>query len=272
MRIDATDGHEPDASMSDAAARLPPDRAAHHAWVVSLTRLPDGGIAADLGCGRGEDLRLLAARFRDRSVRLIGVDLSDASEAAVTAAAARDRRISFRRSNLGTSLPFEDASLDLVLSHNMLECLTEPGELAAEVARVLRPGGQAVFAHWDWDSQLYDATDKHLVRRLVAAYADWQQDWMEHADGWMGRRLWRTFSATLRFEGRVEARVLINTSYESPWFGYQNATAFGGLVRRGVVTAEDYERFVQEQIERQASGTYFYAITGFAFVGFRLAA
>lgn len=97
--------------------------------------------------------------------------------------------MSFRNARLSERLPFDDASFDLVYSHNLLECVPDARAVAEEVARILRPGGQAVIGHWDWDSQLYDSADKTLVRRLIAAYADWQQAWMEHADAWMGRRL-----------------------------------------------------------------------------------
>jgi SAM-dependent methyltransferase len=249
----------------------PPDRRDQRAWLVSLATLPEGGAAVDLGCGRGEDLRLLAARHPDPGARLIGVD---ASEQAVTAAAAAtpDRRLAFRHAPLDGPLPFADASLDLVYSHNLLECLPDPGAFAQEVARVLRPGGQVVAGHWDWDSQLFDGADRALVRRLVAAYADWQQAWMAHADGWMGRRLWGVFHATGRFSGAVHARVLTNTAYAPPWFGYENAQALRALARRGLAAPEDVERFLGEQAALQAAGRYFYSITGFAYVGTRAAA
>jgi SAM-dependent methyltransferase len=45
-----------------------------------------------------------------------------------------------------------------------------------EVARVLRPDGRLVCGHWDWDSQLREADDKALVRRVVHAFADWKQE------------------------------------------------------------------------------------------------
>ena len=125
------------------------------------------------------------------------------------------------------------------------------------------------MGHWDWDSQLYDGTDKALVRRLVHAYADWKQAWMDHADGWMGRRLWGVFNATGLFEGRVEARVLTNTVYAAPHFGHENALAFRGLVKRGLADQDDFARFQKEQSELHEAGRYFYSITGYAYVGRR---
>lgn len=105
-----------------------------------------------------------------------------------------DARVSFRCEALGDRLPFDAQSVDLVYSHNLLECLADPGAFPREAARILRPSGQVVVGHWDWDTQLFDGADKALVRRFVAAFADWQQAWMAYAGGWMGRRLWGVFN------------------------------------------------------------------------------
>jgi hypothetical protein len=138
---------------------------------------------------------------------------------------------------------------------------------AREVARILKPGGWAVIAHWDWDSQLFDASDKPLVRRLVHAFADWQQAWMDYSDGWMGRRLWGTFAATGLFEGTLHARVLTNTVYAPPWYGHARAQDFRALVKRGLATEQDYHWFIGEQEALSTQGRYFYSLTGFAYVG-----
>jgi hypothetical protein len=105
-----------------------------------------------------------------------------------------------------------------------------------------------------------------LVRRLVAAYADWQQAWMAHADGWMGRRLRGVFQAADAFDGVVHARVLTTTEYAPAWFGYENAQAFGSLARRGLVPVHDCARSIEEQARLAAEDRYFHAIAGFAYV------
>jgi SAM-dependent methyltransferase len=241
----------------------------HREWLISFVQRPPTGVVLDLGCGRGADLQLLATRDPAAEVRLVGLD---ASAEGVDAArhAAVDPRLAFERADLRERLPFADAEVDVVYSHNLLECLADPGALACEIARVLRPGGQVVVGHWDWDSQLFDAADKARVRRLVHAFADWQQVWMAHADGWMGRRLWGVFNATGRFSGEVHARVLVNTTYAEPWFGHANARAFQALVRRGLASPEDVAGFTREQVALDREGRYFYSVTGYAFVGRRM--
>jgi SAM-dependent methyltransferase len=207
------------------------------------------------------------AQYPQPQLRIVGLDASARSIEAAVASGTGDPRVAFRQHDLSTQLPFESATVDVAYSNNLVECLRDRGAFAREVARVLKPGGWAVMAHWDWDSQLFDATDKSLVRWLVHAFADWQQAWMDFADGWMGRRLWGTFAATGVFEGTVHARVLTNTIYAPPWYGHARAQDFRALVKRGLATADDYERFIAEQEALSAQGRYFYSVTGFAYVG-----
>ena len=249
---------------------LPDDVRQHRDWLHSLVTVPDGdALVVDLGCGRGEDLLALAARHRDPRARFIGLDASERSVAAAAERAAGDGRVAVRQHRLADRLPFDDASTDVVYSHNLVECLPDRDAFAREVARVLRPGGLAVIAHWDFDSQTFDGGDRALVRRLVHAFADRTQAWMEHADGWMGRRLWGTFAPTGEFDGAVLARVLTNTVYAPPWYGHAAAQAIAGLARHGLATREECERFAAEQAELARAGKYFYSITGYAYVGRR---
>lgn len=250
------------------ADNLADDRRQHREWLLGLAG-PPNGVFVDLGCGTGDDLRLLGGLHPAAHVRLVGVD---AHAPAITTAMSRtqtDQRFSFQHARLNGRLPFEDGSVDTVYSHNLVECLADRDAFAREVARILRPGGHVVMGHWDWDSQLFDGSDRALVRSLVHAYADWQQAWMDNADGWMGRRLWGVFNSTGLFEGHAEARTLTNTVYAAPHFGHENARAFRSLAKRGLADSHDVDRFEQEQAELHAAGRYFYSITGFAYVGRR---
>ncbi len=91
----------------------------------------------DLGCGPGNSVDLF--RSLDRSTRWIGLDLPRSPEVA-----ARTRTDAEFRTFDGVSIPLEAASLDLVLSKQVLEHVERPAALLAEVGRVLRPGGYLV--------------------------------------------------------------------------------------------------------------------------------
>lgn len=95
-----------------------------------LRHLRAGDTMLDLGAGAG---RLAAFDFRGLCRRIVGVDLDPRvldnpflDEAHIASA---------------YDLPFPDASLDVVISVNVLEHIDQPVRLFAEVRRVLKPGG-----------------------------------------------------------------------------------------------------------------------------------
>jgi SAM-dependent methyltransferase len=99
----------------------------------------------DVGCGDGRWLRWMVELGAD-SDRVAGVDVSDAGFAR---ARAINPRIELRKLD-HLSLPFEDGRFDLVTQWVCLSSTPTPAlraHTAAEIARVLRPGG---WIFW-WD-------------------------------------------------------------------------------------------------------------------------
>jgi len=114
-----------------------------------LLRLLASSLPADrrttfleVGCGTALDSCLLMKqRPNARGVAL------DLSVRAVTLAKANATTMQFPLETLSadmTTLPFSDASFDLVFSQGVLEHFTDPAPAMAEQARVLRPGGVLV--------------------------------------------------------------------------------------------------------------------------------
>ena len=97
----------------------------------------------DVGCGTGATLAAIATRRPD--VRLRGIDLSPAM-------------IDVARERLGDgadlrvcdaeSLPFPDASVDLVTCVDSFHHYPQPHVALAEMHRVSRPGGGLVLGEW----------------------------------------------------------------------------------------------------------------------------
>jgi SAM-dependent methyltransferase len=88
------------------------------------------GRVLDLGCGIGHSYELLAPR------ETVGLD----RDAAALAGQDRVTVLADMR-----SLPFPPASFASVLSVHSIEHVRDAGAVVAEVVRVLRPGGTAVF-------------------------------------------------------------------------------------------------------------------------------
>ncbi|QAT88329.1 type 11 methyltransferase [Corallococcus coralloides] len=92
----------------------------------------------DLACGDGHLLELLARR-QQSGLSLIGLDMS---EHELAAARSRLKGAATLIQGRAQSLPFENASVDVVLSHLALMLMDEVETVLAELRRVLKPGGR----------------------------------------------------------------------------------------------------------------------------------
>jgi SAM-dependent methyltransferase len=220
----------------------------------------------DLGCGQGTDLIAIGSEASPL-LQLVGLDASADSIQIAQSLTEGDRRYSFLLHDISEGLPFPDESFDCVLSINTLECLTDKSALLGEVHRVLRRGGSVIFAHFDWDTQVFDGEDKDLVRKIVHSFGDWQQAWMNDSDAWMGRRLWPTFQQTGLFDGSIHSAVLMETGFQPGRYGFEQAKGFGALARRGRIGSADYRRFMKTLRLLSARDCYLYAITMFIYAG-----
>ncbi len=103
--------------------------------------LKPGMRVLDLGCGIGGCSRYLTA---ERQCRVTGLDLTPefiAVARELTRRCGLGDAIRFHEGN-ALDLPFGDASFDHVWCHNVTMNIPDKKKLAAEVARVLKPGGR----------------------------------------------------------------------------------------------------------------------------------
>lgn len=109
---------------------------------LALAWVPSPGRVLDVGCGTGLVLGELARRAPG-AVELTGVDPAQAMVDVATAQAA-DRRLTYRPA-AAESLPFPEASFDLVVSATSFDHWADQRAGLAECRRVLIPGGQLVL-------------------------------------------------------------------------------------------------------------------------------
>jgi SAM-dependent methyltransferase len=139
---------------------------------------------ADLGSGYGRMTRTLLAAA-DGPVRIHAVDAASSLDDDVL----HDERVRSVIADLDGPLPFQDASLDRIVSVNVAEHLADPRVHVADCHRVLRPEGLLVLAHSDWDTTLFAGNDDTLTRVLVDRFVATVPRWAQRADGFMGRKL-----------------------------------------------------------------------------------
>jgi SAM-dependent methyltransferase len=99
-----------------------------------------GTRVLDVGCGRGD----LCAAAAGRGADPLGVDLADGM---VDAARDAHPDLQFRRGD-AEDLPLETASVDAALAAFVVNHLPHPERGAAELRRVVRPGGRVAAAMW----------------------------------------------------------------------------------------------------------------------------
>ena len=93
----------------------------------------DGFRLLDLGCGTGNHI----ARYRRRGFETAGLD---GSEKMLEHARAGNPSADITLADV-ESIPFQDASFDVVLCIEVLRYLANPMPCISEIARVLKPGG-----------------------------------------------------------------------------------------------------------------------------------
>lgn len=160
-------------------------RTAENSAAYLLPALAPGQRLLDVGCGPGTITIDLAARVlpghavgMDRSERVIEV----AREAALEAGAAN---VSFDVGDVYT-LPYEDASFDVVHAHQVLQHLSDPVAALREMKRVTRPGGVVAVRDADYSAMAWYPPSAGLDE-WRALYHEVTQ--ANHAEADAGRRL-----------------------------------------------------------------------------------
>lgn len=103
-----------------------------------------GGLdVLEVGSGRGGGAAFVAAMMGPR--RMTGLDVAAASAALAATRHGGSPNLSFVEGD-AENLALADASFDIVLNIETAHCYASVSRFLAEVARVLRPGGELLFA------------------------------------------------------------------------------------------------------------------------------
>lgn len=119
---------------------------------VERLQAKPGERVLDLATGTGWASRSVAQRCPGASVT--GVDIADQMLAFARTAASRHELAIHYQEGDAERLPFADAEMDGVLSTFGVMFASRPEAAAAELARVVKPGGRVVLATWKDDSNV----------------------------------------------------------------------------------------------------------------------
>ncbi|MFF4343166.1 methyltransferase domain-containing protein [Kitasatospora sp. NPDC001540] len=251
--------------MSDSAEAV-------HSRLAELAAPTAASRVIDLGCGAGPTL-LALSRVAPEAV-LIGIDRSaDFLRHAQQELQGHLGPVMALAADLRAPLPCRDESADVILSYNTVECLPDPEQLLAEVARVLRPGGRAVLAHVDFDSVVITGADADLDRRVCHAFADDVQSWMDRADGRIGRKLGLLLARSALRLVSVEPLLTWSTTLSGHAKArideIRKALLSADRHDRGAVSAAEVEKWYAAVREADRLGGFFFSELAFIAVAER---
>lgn len=226
------------------------------AWTISALGLKSGQRVLDIGSGTGELARLLAETV-GAGGDVVGVDPNPGMRAEAERRAPRARFVDGN----AYALPFPDASFDAVTCERVFQHLDHPEKATAEIARVLRPGGRAVVTDTDWATAIIHPGEPEIVRVMT-----------ESMRGGVVNPL-----AARRLPGQLTGAGLFVDDIGSQALVQSSGAATGPLVRmlgrmavdRGVIGAEDCERFLTDLATGAETGDFHMSVTMFAVLAHR---
>jgi len=242
----------------DATIRL-------RAWEREQLGLTAGRRLLDVGCGLGDAALLLAADLGSEG-ELVGID---ASAEMIAGARARAHLAPCGvRFTVGDALALTESegSFDVVRSERTLQWLTDPEAAAAEMVRMLKPGGLLSLIDTDWSTFSLDVGDSELSQQVRDAMRIERR-----RPSNIGRRLGElATSLGLELIGHTSA-----TQHWTSWNPYETPAPDGcfsmsslaeNLVDAGQLGADDQERFVSTVHAAAREGRFAMTLTMFAVV------
>ncbi len=174
-------------AAGERAWRLPPGEETWGIWNIpesTVHLLPDdlaGKDTIELGCGTG----YVSAWLARRGARPVGIDNSE-QQLATARRLQEEHGIVFplHHGNAET-VPYPDASFDLVISEYGASIWADPYRWIPEAARLLRPGGELIFlingtilmlAMVDGDTDDLPATDRLMRPYFGLHRLEWKSD------------------------------------------------------------------------------------------------
>ena len=124
----------------------------HPSIVHQYLQIRPGMRIADFGCGSGH-WAIILARTVGSSGKVFAIDVQESALEATRAQARHAHLTNIETIRANVEVPnattLKDATVDAVMISNMLFQADQKANVAAEAARIIKPGGRAFLIDWD---------------------------------------------------------------------------------------------------------------------------
>ncbi|MFC1432074.1 methyltransferase domain-containing protein [Streptacidiphilus sp. N1-3] len=230
------------------------------AWAHRGLAARPGERAMDIGAGTGSETQVLASAVGSDG-DATGVEphpgLREVAEQRASASGSTARFVDGN----ALDLPVADAAVDLVWCERVFQHLDEPERAAAEIARVLRPGGRVALLDSDWGTTLLHPGEPAVVAALtggaLAAAANPQA----------GRRLPAQLAEAGLVVDEIGSQSLVQDHRRVNWAIVRMLAETA--VRRGLITEEQRDTLYADLTAAAAKGALHMSVTMFGVLAHR---
>lgn len=224
----------------------------------ALTPRP-GQSLLDLGCGNGM-LTIELSRAVGPEGRVHGLDQSQAMLDAGAGRLGERKNVTLKLGS-ANSLPYEDGSLDGIVSIQVFEYIDDVPAALAEAARVLRPGGRLVIGDMHFGTLVWASDDPDRMTRMCAS---WDRH-VVHTD-LPGKLPFWMEQAGLRHEG-TEVLTEVDTDLRPDGLARMMLILMSGYARQNGHLAEaEIDAWEAEQQQRARDGGFFMSLSHYVTV------
>lgn len=214
----------------------------------------------DYGCGRGDFIELIL-KLDKKPKCIYAVDSNKETIIAIENRFQQEIRNGSVITKVCTSpRDLKGIKFDKIICHNVLECVDDKVAFINHFSEILAKDGTFILSHHDFDSAIYNSSDKYLTRTLIHNFADTQQKWMDHADGLIGRKIPGLIMASgFRDFASIETWRLVEREFKPGMYGYLMATMIQEAAKH-TYSADVLELWIQDLEKKDHSHDYYFAI------------
>jgi ubiquinone/menaquinone biosynthesis C-methylase UbiE len=238
-------------------------------YIFSDIVIAQKAAVLDVGCSKSKSLCYMREKY-SLTGDLIGIDKR--SKDFEDTETQKMNGITLIVMNASEKLGFPDNAFDFIFHKDALECITDIDSHIQELHRILKPNGQIVCVHRDWESIICNGSNKKLINKAIYGYANFlQESWMDACDGWMGRRLFGLFNKTGLFESSVKCFNDIETEFIPGTRGYRYISEMNYFLEpKGFLSQAEYDELISDVAAAYQRGEYLFSAPFYIYKGVKI--